>query len=599
MRTRALVTFVSTVGLALLLSWAVRAQGMSAIANSTTYRVSLSSGGAQGNDDAERVTISANGRYTVFASDADNLVNDDTNAVKDVFVHDRQTGQTSRASVASGGVQANGASYALYGTSISADGRFVTFASYADNLVSGDTNAMEDIFVHDLQTGQTSRVSIASDGSQGNGQSSGPAISADGRYVAFYSEADNLVSNDTNDSFDIFVHDRQTGQTSRASVASNGVQGNMSSQLVSISEDGRYVAFFSNAGNLVSGDDNYEADIFVRDRQAGQTSRVSVASDGTQANGLSWASSISADGRFVAFESEADNLVSGDTNAAQDIFVHDRQTGQTARVSVASDGAQANGISSWPSISADGRYIAFESQASNLVSGDTNATVDIFVHDQATGQTTRVSVAWDGRQATSLSASGTASSLSGDGRYAAFYSYASNLVSGDTNHVGDAFVRDRAQGEAVARAVIPLSGGTLTSWPYDTTLVFASDTFTATALVTYTGYFPIRHSPPISMADIGHAFDLTGIYTDTGLPARPTRPYTIAVQYIDDESRDAIENTLALYYWDGSAWVKEPSSVLDMGNNVLTATPDHFSAWAVLGEIPRTTFLPVILKSAR
>jgi Tol biopolymer transport system component len=287
-------------------------------------------------------------------------------------------GNTTRVSVASDGTQANGGSFT---PSISANGRYVAFASIAVNLVSGDTNGVQDIFVHDRQTGATTLVSVAIDGSEGNGDSEEVSISADGRYVAFRSWASNLVSGDTNNLPDIFVRDRQTGQTTRVSVASDGTQANNFSFEPSISADGRYVAFMSWANNLVSGDTNGDWDIFVHDRQTGATIRVSVATGGGQAAGRSQRPSISADGRYVAFASSASNLVSGDTNNHPDIFVHDRQTGVTMRVSVASDGTQTYVFSFDPSISADGRYVAFGSEADNLVSGDTNGRYDIFVRE--------------------------------------------------------------------------------------------------------------------------------------------------------------------------------------------------------------------------
>jgi Tol biopolymer transport system component len=419
-----------------------------------TTRVSVASDGTQSNHDSYNPSISADGRFVAFESEATNLVSGDTNNFRDIFVHDRQTGQTTRVSVASDGTQANGHSF---NPSISADGRYVAFESEATNLVSGDTNDHRDIFVHDRQTGQTTRVSVASGGAQASDFSFNPSISADGRYVAFSSWASNLVGGDTEPpilpsttslpnnpasqgiSSQVFVHDRQTGATTLVSVAIDGSEGNGYSEEVSISADGRYVAFSSWASNLVNGDTNNLPDIFVRDLQTGQTTRVSVASDGTQANNFSFEPSISADGRYVAFVSWANNLVSGDTNGDWDIFVHDRQTGATIRVSVATGGGQAAGRSQRPSISADGRYVAFASSASNLVSGDTNNHPDIFVHDRQTGVTMRVSVASDGTQTYVFSFD---PSISADGRYVAFGSEADNLVSGDTNGRYDIFVRE-------------------------------------------------------------------------------------------------------------------------------------------------------------
>jgi Tol biopolymer transport system component len=291
-------------------------------------------------------------------------------------VWDRDTLALARVSVSSSGVQANGESNS---PAISSDGRYVAFDSDASNLVSGDTNGRRDVFVHDRQTGQTTRVSISSGGVQGNAVSVAPTISADGHYVAFNSVSSTLVSGDTNNESDVFVHDRQTGQTTRVSVSSSGAQGNFGSGSQAISADGRYVAFLSSATNLVSGDNNGNADVFVHDRQTAITTRVSISSGGAEANGSSYEPVISADGRYVAFHSYATNLVSGDTNGERDVFVHDRQTGQTTRVSVSSGGVQASGASVEAAISGDGRYVAFDSWVSNLVSGDTNNTGDVFV----------------------------------------------------------------------------------------------------------------------------------------------------------------------------------------------------------------------------
>ncbi len=337
-------------------------------------------------------------------------------------------------SVSSSGTHANAASFR---PSISADGRFVAFDSGATNLVAGDTNGVSDVFVHDRQTGATTRASVSSSGAQGNNHSSSPSISADGRFVAFDSFATDLVTGDTNGANDAFVHDRQTGATTRVSVSSSGAQGSSHSVDASISADGRFVAFYSHATNLVVGDTNGVYDIFVHDRQTGATTRVSVSSSGTQGNSESRQSAVSADGRFVVFDSAADNLVDGDTNGVQDVFVHDRQTGATTRVSVSSSGSQGNSVSDYPSISADGRFVAFDSFATDLVTGDTNGVNDAFVHDRQTGATTGVSVSSSGAQGNVFSF---LPSISADGRFVAFESYASNLVPGDTNNASDIFV---------------------------------------------------------------------------------------------------------------------------------------------------------------
>src|SRR5438477_1766666 len=235
----------------------------------------------------------------------------------------------------------------------------------------------------------TERVSVASDGTtEGNDASLGSALSADGRLVAFQSAATNLVAGDTNGTTDVFVHDRQTDMTARVSVASDGTQANDASSYPALSADGRLVAFQSAATNLVADDTNGATDVFVHDRQTGTTERVSVASGRSQGNGSNAGPVLSADGRFVAFHGTASNLVGGDTNGATDVFVHDRQTGTTERVSVASGGTQGNDSSAGPALSADGLLVAFHSTATNLVAGDANRAYDVFVHDRAVSTTT-------------------------------------------------------------------------------------------------------------------------------------------------------------------------------------------------------------------
>ena len=407
----------------------------------STTLVSINTGGNGGNLGGGKPDISADGRYVAFVSGSDDLVSDDTNGATDVFVRDRQAGQTSRVSVATGGAQATGNSDGWGKPSISADGRYVAFISEAK--LDGDTNDYTDIFVHDRTNNETVRVSVASGGTSANSESDWPAISGNGRYVTFWSAASNLVADDNNDALDIFVHDLQTHQTTR--IANVFGIGDIShGGFLDISYDGRYVAFATSVA-LVSGDGNSDWDVYVYDRQASQSpfSRVSLATSGDADVG-SRDPSMSADGRYVAFVSSATNLVSGDNNNEIDIFLRDRLLGKTVRVSVSSTGAEANGNSGMfdelgesCSISADGRFVTFTSDATNLVDGDTNSLTDIYVHDAFTHQTSRVSVAWNGAQATGASGW---MSISGDGRYAAFGSEASNLVSNDGNSYPDAFV---------------------------------------------------------------------------------------------------------------------------------------------------------------
>ena len=305
---------------------------------------------------------------------------------------------TTRVSLDSSGRQANDASWS---PAISADGCLVAFSSNAFNLVADDTNGQPDVFLHDCRTGLTTRLSVDSSGKEANGWTYGFALSADGRFAAFESGADNLVPNDTNGHTDIFVHDRQTGSTTRVSVAASGAESNNGSSSPALSADGRFVAFESWASNLVPEDTNGQPDIFVHDRTTGAVALASVDSTGEQANYWSYQPAISADGRFVAYQSYASNLVADDSNTAYDIFVHDRLTGATTRVSVDSRGVQANAHSFEPDLSADGRLVVFHTAASNLVPGDTavcedpwgtHNCVDVFVHDRRTGTTTRISV---------------------------------------------------------------------------------------------------------------------------------------------------------------------------------------------------------------
>lgn len=304
----------------------------------------------------------------------------------------------------------------------------------------------------------TVRVSFSTTGAQSNRESSFPKLSATGSLLGFGSFASNLVPFDTNNVYDGFLRDMRSGRITRVTIGDQEQQANDVSLLEAISGDDRFVTFRSRATNLVPGDTNSVGDVFLRDLVLQTTERVSIGNSGAQANDTSSSSAISADGRYVTFMSRASNLVAGDTNGWLDIFVRDRWMGTTRRVSVSSSGEQANLESSLPSITPDGRYVCFTSTASNLVDGDTNLSQDIFVHDTWTGTTERVSVSSDEVQGNSDSGGGIPNAITPDGRYVGFNSTASNLVSDDTNRVGDGFVRDRWLGTTV-RVTLRSDGG--------------------------------------------------------------------------------------------------------------------------------------------
>ena len=443
-----------------------------------TLRASVNSSGGQAINDSEYPRVSADGRFIAFKSLATSLVPGDTNGTGDIFLRDMQTGMTTRVSVDSNGAQANNGSSA---PSISADGRYIAFDSLATNLVPNDTNGRNDIFVHDTQTGVTTRVSVDSSGLEANQDSYFPSISADGRYITFGSYATNLVPSDANGTMDIFLHDMQTGATTRVSVDSNGIQANGFSTGSSISANGRYIAFTSSASNLVLGDTNSRNDIFVRDLQTGTTIRVSVDSNGTQTNGDSNNPSISSDGRYVTFDSYASNLISGDTNNTSDVFLRDVQMGWTTRVSIASGGLQGNSASGLSFISGDGRYIVFYSDATNLAPGDTNGRRDIFVYHVQAGATVRASVASNGTQADNGSYF---PFISADGQYIVFQAYATNLVAGDTNSNADIFIH--RQNGLIPLTITPTFTPTNTLTPTPTFTPTNTPTNTPTPTPTYT-----------------------------------------------------------------------------------------------------------------
>jgi Tol biopolymer transport system component len=433
---------------------AASSAGAVAGAEHGTERVSLDADAHEANAPSYTPSLSHEGRWVAFASDADNLVPGDTNRKRDVFVRDTWTGLVRRVSVSSEGVQGNEHSY---NPSISADGRWVAFDSWSHNLVPDDHNRRGDVFLHDMRTGKTTRISSRSDhkGEEAHGNSGFAVISADGKHVAFESNAPDMRPNGGNQS-DVYMWHRETGEIEWISQGYMGA-GHGNSGAPAISENGRFVAFTSSAPDLVPVDTNERDDIFVRDRELGITRRVSLNTVGGESNHESDAAAISADGRYIAFESMAYSLTApdpvpeflpkmlnplhrmgNDENSASDVFVHDTVTGRTEMVSVSDEGVQGIRESYAPAISADGRYVVFVSYADNLVPGDRNNERDVFVRDLVAGKTTRVSIGDLGGEGAGLSYG---PAISANGKRIAFVSDAENLVDGDQNHEGDVFVR--------------------------------------------------------------------------------------------------------------------------------------------------------------
>lgn len=409
------------------------------IAPTASYpkRLNVDSLGYESAGPANRPDVTNSGDRVAFHSPAGDLVIPDMNSAGDIYVMPTATGAIERASVSTGGTVGNASSIVA---SISPDGRYVAFFSQATNLVGGDTNGVGDVFVRDRVASMTYRVSVSTSGTEANGASRYPQISPDGRYVAFQSEASNLVAGDTNGKWDIFVRDRNAGTTERVSVATGGGEATKASARATISDDGNLVAFHSWADNLIAGDTNSAADVFVRDRSAGTTERLSVATAGPQSDGESLFPKISGNGAAVAFHSLGTNLVAGDTNGARDVFVRTIGGATTFRVSVDGSGGQGNGVSGYADISSDARYVVFHSAATNLVAGDLNGAQDIFVRDRVASTTRRVSLSNAGAQPNGISGM---PSISADGTFVAFQSQASNLVLGDANAAQDVFVTPR------------------------------------------------------------------------------------------------------------------------------------------------------------
>ncbi len=333
-------------------------------------RVSVSSAGAEANDFNGHAAVSGNGRFVGFLSKAFNLVPGDTNQKEDVFVHDRVTGATERVSLTPAGGQFPDLSGK---PSLSDDGSLVAFMG---RLADDD-----DVWVRDRISGTTQPISPAT---PLNGRCFDPMLSGDGRWVAFVnnngeSQQVYVYDRDSNEKIDVFLHDRQTGATTRVSLSAGGNEGNDDSIDAAIAADGRWIAFSSKAENLVPGDDNGKSDVFVVDTQTGAIQRVSVNPQGGEVDKESWLPRLSADGSYVVFSSLSDDLVSGDSNGKEDVFRRDLVTGVTIRVSLGLGSTNPNEFSTAPALANDAPVVAYTSKASNLVPSDDNDKEDVFV----------------------------------------------------------------------------------------------------------------------------------------------------------------------------------------------------------------------------
>ncbi|MBC8405231.1 MAG: PD40 domain-containing protein [Planctomycetes bacterium] len=420
----------------LILPIAIACCAIDSVEAQQTSRTSVSSAGVQSDRASNRPDISDDGMWVCYETQSTNVIPDDTNFVQDVYLVDLATGINQRISVATGGIQANGESKRPV---ISGNGKFVTFTSLASNFDTLDFNLTYDIFVRDLTSGTTTLVSRGLSTLSGNGLSTRPAINTDGNCIAFRSLASDLVAGDLNLIDDIFVYDRTLGTLQRVSTGPLGVEGNATSDRPTISGDGNLIAFWSDATNLVTSDLNLQRDIFMHDRSTGTTSLISVDSLGVQGNGPSTRPDFSSDGRFIVYSSLASNLVAGDTNAVKDIFVRDLLLGTTELISKNNAGEIGDDLSSVPRISADGRYVTYRSIASNLVEGDSNNAEDVFLHDRQTGVTTILSRSTSGNQGNAHSSR---PAISADGQKTIFQSFATNLVDADTNLEEDVFLHE-------------------------------------------------------------------------------------------------------------------------------------------------------------
>ncbi|GIK15557.1 MAG: hypothetical protein BroJett003_05210 [Planctomycetota bacterium] len=414
-----------------------------------TERVSVSTSGDEADGMSMMPDISADGRFVTFESGAGNLVPDDDNCASDVFVFDRLTRTTERVSISSTGLAGDAGSQR---PRISGDGRFIAFQSNASNLVPHDLNGCTDIFVHDRLTGRTTRASEDLLGAEGDNASIQPRLSSCGRYVAFHSAA-SWDERDVNGQWDVYLKDLLTGDLELISLSNDGAVGNDWSEHCYVSSGGRWVVYHSKATNLVPDDRNDKDDIFIFDRAERRTRRLSVNAAGEESDGNSAFPAICGDGRWVVFESDGTNLVPDDTNRQRDVFLCDTLAGALRLISRA-DQRPSDGASIRAHISDDGRFVVYVSQAMNLDPRFApSAGAKIYFYDVAAKTTALAGLTTVGTPAEGAC---TFPMISADGAAIAFVGFASDLVPDDRNNLADVFVRAAApyDGES-AVAILP------------------------------------------------------------------------------------------------------------------------------------------------
>jgi Tol biopolymer transport system component len=400
----------------------------------TTRIVSLRYDGSSTTENNNAPTISDNGRYVAYNTEDRFLLGPEKMPCCQVIRYDRRTKAKEVVSVNRKGKPVRGGGNEPV---MSADGNLVAFWSSAKRLVRDDPRTDRDVFIRDMTKGRTKLISRNPSGQPGNGDSFMASISADGTRVAYASAASDLASGDNNQVIDVFLYDAKTGKTTLVSRGLDGKSARGESLAPEISADGSHVVYFSSADNIVDGDHNQLEDVFSYDVAAKTTQIISVAEDGTAANGGSFNPSVSGDGKFVTFWSFASNLAPNDKNDQGDVFLRTTDSPKITLVSHTPKGFSGNGESDDPTISTDGRTVAFQSAASDLDPADTNGFTDVYRYSVSSGQLVIVSTARDGSPADDSSF---LPSLSKDGALIAFESVAGNLVRRDTNSMVDAFV---------------------------------------------------------------------------------------------------------------------------------------------------------------